>query len=161
MMQLPYLDPLEAAQLLLDYILDAENGAGTIEELASHIDAFMYALRYLRTNQVRSIQETDVDSPANPKGSWRRSIATRFPMLGLYWNVTPHRTAGQNPEILVDDAIDDLDDIAREISRAMWYLTNYGRDEALAALRFGYEHHLHMHLVPLRLNLETEIFEYW
>lgn len=160
-MRIPYLDPLESAQMLLEYIISDDDKLGETEELAMRIDAFMYALRFLRTDAVRPIESTDDASSHCTKNEFRERITTRFPKLGLYWNVSPHMIAGSDPEILVGDAIDDLDDIACEVSRAMWYLANHGRDEALAALRWRYEHHLHMHLVPLRLNLETEMFEYW
>ena len=159
MTEFPYLDPLVAAQSLFDYVVGKEGQKGTVEELALHVDAFMYALRFLLVDEVASIQETDDEAPDFAKENWRDIIGPRFSMLGLYWETATSRMVGtENPEIVVGDAIDDLDDIVREINKAKWYLVNCGRDEALAALRWCYESHLYMHLTRLRLHLENEKF---
>ena len=161
MTEFPYLDPLVAAQSLFDYVVGKEGQKGTVEELALHVDAFMYALRFLLVDEVASIQKTDDEAPHFAMGHWRDVIGPRFPMLGRYWETATSRmVSNESPEIVVGDAIDDLDDIVREFSEAKWYLVNFGRDEALAALRWRYESHLYMHLTRLRLHLENDKFGY-
>ena len=159
MTELPYLDPMVAALSLLDYIIGIEGQQGTVEELAFHVDAFMYSLRYLLVDEVASIQDTDDEPPAIVKSSLRKLIGLRFPMLGHYWETASSRMVKDvDPEIVVGDAIDDLDDISREIGEAKWFYANFGQSEALAALRWRYENHLFMHLTRLRLHLENEKF---
>lgn len=154
-----YLDPLAAAAALLDHIIGNEACGDPLNELAARIDAFMYALRFLRIDAVNYIQDTDAIPPKMPPEHWRETIDKRFSRLGLYWSVSTRMIPGKDFEIFVGDAINDLSDIARELSDVLWYSKNFGRDEALAALRCRYEHHLNMHLMPLRAHLEEEIFE--
>jgi hypothetical protein len=88
----------------------------------------------------------------------RHMMCAKFPDLGLYWTaLDPIIRSGIEAEIGTGDAIDDLLDIFQELSEVKWLFDQHGRDEALAGLKFRYQHHLYMHVVPLRGYLEEMI----
>ncbi len=155
----PYLDPLTAAAALLHHISGTEAGEGDLNELAARLDAFVYSLRFVRSDTVKYIQDTDATPPEVLYKHRYETIGKRFSQLGRYWTVSSRMIPGKDSKILLGDAIDDLSDIADELEAVFWYLEKFGRQEALAALRSSYELHLKMHLIPLRAHLEQEIFD--
>lgn len=159
----PYFDPLDAGEELLRYITEQDRTELKLTDLALHLDSFLYAIRFLFKGGVASIWSVDDDPPRDLiRNGLREKIASRFPGIGLYWEALSSKMEPDvSPEIAAGDAIDDLLDIAAELFEVRWYLENFGRDEALAALRWRYENHLHMHLLPLRAHLEELIHYDW
>lgn len=91
----------------------------------------------------------DADAPRREYAAVRSTIAERFAHLGLY------RAAGTSPddEFLVGDAIDDLTDIAIDLSEVIWLWEHAGAATALWQLRFGFESHWGSHLRSLQWYL--------
>ncbi len=159
MTEITYLDPLKTAQRLLDHISGKDGTTPTLNSLAERLDALMYALRIMPNGSVASFSEFEMNAPEESYESWRRIIAPRFPMISWYWKALSSRITNETPEIGTGDAIDDLADIAEELTIVEAHLNTFGREEAIAALRQAYELHLHMHISPLRAHLEELMFE--
>jgi hypothetical protein len=156
----PYLDPLDAAKDLLDYIAGRDSTSANVITLAERLDAFMYALRLLLADSVSMVPSGDLDREGDSYDTWRNLIGPRFEMLGYYRITSSSRIkANEKPEIYTADAIDDLSDIAKELAGVEAHLKAFGRDDGLAALRQAYEIHLNMHIAPLRAHLEEVIFD--
>ncbi len=159
MKELAQPDPLATALTLLDCITGRNGAAESIEELAKHIDAFMYSVHSLRPCAAPLGRIVDDEPPDTTDDHWRSIIGPRYPMLGFYWNAVSSRiVASKEPQIGTGDAIDDLIDISRELAAVEWHLHYHGRSEALEALRWCYKVHLYMHLVYLRTHLEELIY---
>jgi len=142
----------------LDHISGNDGTTPTLISLAERLDAFMYALRFVLNDSVARVPEFELAPPKDSYESWRSVIATRFSMVGWYWTVLSSQITNDVPEIGTGDAIDDLSDIARELTSVEAHLIAYGREDAMAALRQAYEIHLYMHIAPLRAHLEELIF---
>ena len=155
----PYLDPLAAAEDLCAFILDDTNTVTDLHALTLRLDALAYSLRFVIIDDVAYIPETDEEPSGLDHSELRSRIERRFPMLGRYWTALYSKLESVRPaEIAAGDAINDLTDIAAELEDVRWYLDRHGRNEALAALRWRYEHHLWMHVWPLRTHLEEVEF---
>jgi hypothetical protein len=155
----PYLDPLAAADSLLQLITGENIGRPTELDLARHIDAFLYSLRFLLVDEVESDPVPGSEPPEWNKRIHHLDLKSRFPMIGLYWKALDSRImVKENGETGAGDGLDDLGDIEDELLVVRWFEKNHGRDAALSALRWRYEHHLHMHILPIRAHLEELIF---
>jgi hypothetical protein len=155
----PDIDPLEAASDLLELISRDEGEACEVIRLAFCMDKFIYALGFLiNSENIGYIESTDENPPETNYDQMRRIVGRNFPMLGLYWTAL-HSSIAKDAkgELACGDAIDDLTDIASELEQVSWFRNNFGRQEGLTALRFRYESHLYMHLLPLRAHLEELI----
>ncbi len=89
---------------------------------------------------------TDSNAPEREYKVLRERIVSRFPNYGLY------REAGTEPddEFLVGDAIDDLTDIAIDLSEVEWLWDNAGETDAMWQFHFGFESHWGSHLRGLQ-----------
>jgi hypothetical protein len=153
------MDPLETTWGLLNFLEGRTVTDNPLLELARHLDSFMFSMRYVQTDDVPSIESMDIDRPKSDDPQIRKMHSQRFPMLGLYWTLlSPIIRNGVEPGIATGDAIDDLLDITKELREIQFLNQNHGRYEALAGLRWRYEHHLWMHVPPLRNYLEEMIF---
>lgn len=103
-------------------------------------------------------------SPGMPRGKpcelpeWsftHASIGHRFPNLGLYGVTSP---AEISSSVMVGDAIDDILDIARDLSEVIWRYDNLGADDAHWHFRFLFEHHWGEHLRDLARHLHATCF---
>jgi hypothetical protein len=152
---------IAAAIALRDLINPQNKGECKIDDLAQAIDAFMFSSWDLRSDDISSIEQTDLEPERiEETASLREFFAKRFPELGLYWvALNSGMSIDENGQLAVGDALDDLIDIWKELGEVSWFLANHGEAEALAALKFRYHHHLYMHLLPLRNHLEQLIYE--
>jgi len=84
---------------------------------------------------------------------WRELLGKRFPRLG-YYNIpsTISVNVGE-AEIHTGDALDDLTDIANELSEFVWRWQNNSENDALWHLRFSYQSHWGSHLRSLQMYL--------
>ena len=82
-------------------------------------------------------------------------IGNRFPSLG-YYNIpsTISVNVGE-AEMHTGDALDDLADIANELSECVWRWQNNSENDALWHFRFSYETHWRSHLRSLQLYLQA------
>jgi Domain of unknown function (DUF5063) len=86
---------------------------------------------------------------------WREIITKRFPSFGFYNvpSVISHNIGGA--KLLTGDAIDDLVDIAKELSEFVWLWQYTSENNALWHLQFSYESHLGSHLRSLQMYLHA------
>ncbi|WP_394270032.1 DUF5063 domain-containing protein [Qipengyuania sp.] len=107
------------------------------------------------------VEPTDgPDAPAMDYSSFARRANRAFPELGSYPYADPGGESGQD-ELLVADAIDDIADIAGDLSEVLWLL-NAGREiDAIWDFRFGYQYHWGDHLHSLRHYLHSTRVAAW
>lgn len=98
--------------------------------------------------------EEDRDPPIRSHLDDCTTIATRFPMLGLYPNPDPAVIEG---DVLIGDAINDLADIAYDMSSVVWFWENVSEAEARWYFRLLY-FHWSAHLVSVRRYLHEIIY---
>ena len=95
----------------------------------------------------------EVETPDFDYGEFRRLSGEAFPDLGCYCDVEPTGDLDQEPGVA--DAIDDLADIARDLTTILWLLDNHGVADAAFEYRFGFQFHWGGHLFSLRRHLHT------
>lgn len=83
----------------------------------------------------------------------RARVSARFPDFGLYNSVLNVTSKVGEPEFGVGDAIDDITDIACELSGVVDAANRFGDKDALWCFRFGFENHWGRHLRALQLYL--------
>lgn len=93
--------------------------------------------------------DTDREAPRREYEAVREAVAPRFPNCGLY------RSAGTEPndEFLVGDAIDDITDIALDLSDVLWLWEHAGEADALWQFHFDFRTHWGSHLRGLQCYL--------
>jgi hypothetical protein len=103
--------------------------------------------------------EDHADPPGEGYDELRARIAPLFPELGLYNVARDLETNVGATEVLVGDAIDDIVDIARDLSDVArrWETTSVA--DALWHFRFGFRSHWGQHLRSLQLYLHARA--YW
>lgn len=97
----------------------------------------------------------DSEPPGRDYQATRERIAKLFPTLGYY---PLAKGDGDNAELVMGDAIDDLADIYSEILDVAWMLENSGLAEGTSLFRFGFAHHWGRHLCDLRSAIHYELF---
>lgn len=99
----------------------------------------------------------DENAPAPPEPVFTHaSVGSRFPELGLYGVANPSETAGS---VIVGDAIDDILDIARDLSEVIWRYENVGAEDADWHFRLLYQCHWGVHLRDLSRYLHEKQFD--
>ena len=93
-----------------------------------------------------SAPATEREAPGREYNAMRAEIAPRFPNYGLY------RAAGTEPDdkFLVNDAIDDITDIAMDLSGVLWLWENVGETDATWQFHFDFGSHWGSHLRGLQ-----------
>lgn len=86
--------------------------------------------------------------PANEYARWRDILEMKFPTWGYYDIPTTHPSQ-------IGDAIDDLVDIASEVSECLRRWEQAGSDEALWYFKFSYQRHWGAHLRNLQTYLHN------
>ena len=94
--------------------------------------------------------EEDLDPPEHDYDATSAKIAPRFPMLGYYSVADPLTTNGS---FSLGDAIDDLADIANELSETLWRWDHLGPDDA-----HWHFHAMYMHWGWHMRELQTFLF---
>lgn len=103
--------------------------------------------------------------PADDDGDYGRTIedyqklyehlGARFPDYGYYPVVDPSGTTDQ--ENGLNDAIDDLADITRDLGETVWRFEHFGAADAHWHFKFNYQIHWGRHLRELSYYLYTKI----
>ncbi|MBI3174000.1 MAG: DUF5063 domain-containing protein [Chloroflexi bacterium] len=93
--------------------------------------------------------------PEHNYSRWRELITKRFPNLGYYNIPNSISVSIGEADIQVGDAIDDLADIASELSEVVWRWRNNSENDALWHFRFSYESHWGSHLRNLQMYLHA------
>jgi hypothetical protein len=97
--------------------------------------------------------DTEEMSPSVPYEPLAEQASASFPELGYYADVEPQD--GLEQEITLGGAIDDLSDIARDLSGVLWHIERGAINDAIWEFRFGYQTHWGMHLHRLRRYLHS------
>jgi hypothetical protein len=130
-------------------------GVSTLNELNVYLDEL--SLIYNFTNDI----EVNTYKPPERLGykEMRNLVTKHFPDLGLY-NIPEKITQDLGEtKVVIGDAIDDITDIACDLSEVKWCLNNTDINDALWHFRFGYEHHWGNHLRQLQLYLYSLLYE--
>jgi hypothetical protein len=123
-------------------------------QLAAILDRLCAA--YNETQDVEPEGE-EVDTPrADPK-PFGEQAATSFPELGFYPDVDPLKSFEQ--EIAQGWGLDDLMDIAVDLTEVLWLVDHRRVTDAVWQFRWGYENHWGAHLHDLRRYLHKLL--YW
>ncbi|WP_255528395.1 DUF5063 domain-containing protein [Qipengyuania sp. YIM B01966] len=97
--------------------------------------------------------DTDDLLPSVPYEPLAERAAASFPELGYYADVEPQD--GLEQEVTLGGAVDDLADIARDLSGVLWHIDRGAANDAYWEFRFGYQTHWGMHLRRLRRYLHS------
>ena len=97
--------------------------------------------------------DTEGVSDSVPYEPLAARASASFPELGLYADVDPSEVLPQ--EVGVGDAIDDLADIARDLTGVLGLINNGATNDAIWEFRFGYQTHWGIHLHNLRRYLHV------
>ncbi|WP_188513546.1 DUF5063 domain-containing protein [Blastomonas aquatica] len=100
--------------------------------------------------------DTVVASPSVPYEPLAARASASFPELGLYAVVDPIQ--GMDQEVMLGDAIDDLADIALDLSSVLLLVENGAVNGAMWEFRFGYQTHWGAHLHQLRGYLHSVMY---
>lgn len=143
-----------------DYLDLIEKGTGSEsgneERLVPVLDGLALAM-----NSVDS-EFDEREWPLAPRRDTRRLralVCRRFPNYGFYNvpSVVTERIA--ESEVIVADAIDDIEEIAGELLDFEWYLANTSEEDAYWHLAFNYRGHWREHLRGLQFYLVALDFE--
>jgi hypothetical protein len=126
-----------------------------LEALAHSLDELVAAMRALPEGEVVDGWEKHPKPTADYYRQFSGEVAKSFPELGLYPWVDPVGSIDQS--VMMADAIDDLADIAKDLSEALWAYENVGEATAQWDLHFGYRSHWGAHLHNLRAYLHAVI----
>jgi hypothetical protein len=114
------------------------------------------ALMYHSVGEFSNDENEYPEMPVRDYSRWREKLGKRFPNLG-YYNIpgTISVNVGE-AELDTGDALDDLADIANELSEVVWRWQNNSENDALWYLRFSYESHWGSHLRSLQMYLHAQ-----
>lgn len=135
-------------ETFLDLIKSSDgDGRERLQALADALDRL--ALAYSRT----SCLFDEIEYPEAPVASYQMFVdtaRTAYPELECHYScVDPLKL--QKQEVMLGDGIDDIADIARDLSEVLWRLDHTSADDAAWYFRFSYESHWGRHLHHLRL----------
>jgi len=142
-------------QTVKEFLDMLENGQGdettNVRSLELALDQL--ALAYHYANCV--FEEGHPEPPGQDYDHWRAFAKTRFPMLG-YYNI-PSKITEQimEAEMWVGDALDDVADIACDLSVVAWCWTHTSENDALWHFRAGFKDHWGEHLRNLQTYLRA------
>lgn len=127
----------------------ADDEASRLVKLCEALDCLV--IEYHRVPDVKP--DTEELSPSVPYEPLAERASASFPELGHYADVEPQD--GLKQEIALGDAIDDLADIARDLSGVLWHIERGAINDAYWEFRFGYQTHWGAHLHRLRRYLHS------
>jgi hypothetical protein len=128
---------------------DAQEDA-RLQALAAALDDLVAA--YNRSQEVETVTP-EVEVPKIDRAVFVREASATFPKLAFRYYPTVDPIEDIEQKILLSDGIDDLADIAGDLSEVLWRLENVGSEDAVWYFRFLYSAHWGRHLHNLRLYL--------
>lgn len=115
----------------------------------------------LGRNTPHRFDDDQPDPPERDLARWAAVAARRFPSLGGGYNIPVDITRSiADTELACGHAIDDLGDIAGDLSEVLWRFEHTSDDDALWHFRWGYENHWGKHASDLRWYLHALEFDY-
>lgn len=124
-----------------------------LERLAEALDRLV--IEYHRSIELEP-DEAEVEAPCVDYVPLAERAAASFPELGVYGDVDPKEAFDH--AFNLGDAIDDLADIARDLTEVLWLFDNVGANDAVWMFRFGYRTHWGRHLHDLRRYLHAIMY---
>lgn len=124
-------------------------------ELAASLDRLVNV--YNKAPAVELNSEEDDDAPNVDPTQFVEQAEASFPELGFYPDVNP--VEGLDQEIGQGSGLDDLMDIAIDLTEVLWLLGQRRVDSAIWQFRWGYQNHWGDHLHDLRRYLHKVL--YW
>jgi hypothetical protein len=151
------MDRQEIHSAILNFLGLLENGEGEtpteVETLALALDKLALVSHFL--GDIPADEQEYPEASARSYSRWRELIGKRFPSLG-YYNIPSTITVNiGEAEIHTGDALDDLADIANELSEFAWRWQNNSENDALWYFQFSYETHWGSHLRGLQMYLHA------
>jgi hypothetical protein len=151
------IDHQEIHSSVLNFLELLENGE---REISTSVETLELALDKLAliSHFLADIPEDEKEYPEAPTRNysrWRELIGQRFPNLG-YYNIPSTISVNIGEvELNTGDAVDDLADIANELSEFAWRWQNNSEHDALWYFRLSYESHWGSHLRSLQMYLHA------
>jgi hypothetical protein len=127
-----------------------------LELLADAIDRLVFVGRH--SPDVSA--DDQPDPPDTDYDRYRALASKRFPSLGHYNRAGYATRSIGDMECVVGDAIDDLADIACDLTSVLWCFDNTTDLDALWHFRFSYENHWGKHAADLRWYLHAVARDY-
>ena len=124
-----------------------------LQALAAALDDLIAGLRGLPAGECPN---DPADAPEGAYETLYAEAASRFPMLGDYPSADPIDLEDQ--DILVGDAIDDISDIASDLSEALWWWDRCGDSAGAWWVRFNFQAHWGRHLFDLRRHVHAKLW---
>jgi hypothetical protein len=151
------IDRQEIHSAVLNFLKLLENGEREIptevESLELALDKLALASHFL--GDIPDEEKEYPESPVRNYSRWRELSQKRFPSLGFYNIPSTISVSVGEAEVLTGDALDDLADIANELSDFVWRWQNNSENEALWYFRFSYDSHWKSHLRSLQIYLHA------
>ena len=138
----------------LDLLEQGEAGFSTVAALAEVLDQLALACHAIADAEPA---DAVVEAPRGDYDRYRRLAEQRFPGFGWY-NDAPLRPDAAAAEFATADAIDDLADIACDLSEVRWLWENADAAAAAWQYRFSYQTHFGRHLHGLRRYVHATMF---
>jgi len=148
----------EIKQTIEDYLSLVENGCGSTEENEAKLKLLLDKLalaQHFATYEFDKKKHTE--APRRDYGELRKLVSAQFPNYGHYNLAKDVTNEIGNTEAIVGDAIDDIVDIAKDLTEVKWRWDNNSPDDALWSFRQDFQFHWNEHLRELQiylLNLE-------
>jgi len=127
----------------------------TAPELAALGQALDELALVSHTTPAGAPSDRNIEPPPVDQKATRTRIEARFSALGLYGVADPLELSG---EPMVGDAIDDIADIADEVSAIVWRWDNLGPEDACWHFHQTYRVHWGRHLRELQSYLHALLF---
>jgi hypothetical protein len=151
------IDRQEIHSSVLNFLEMLENGESKgspkMESLELALDKLALILQYV--GDISDDAKEYSEAPDRNYSRWRELSTKCFPSLGYYNIPSKISVSVGEAEIHTGDAIDDLADIASELSEFVWRWQNHSENDALWHLQFSYESHWAGHLRSLQLYLHA------
>jgi hypothetical protein len=151
------IDRQEIHSSILSFLELLQNGKSDspieVESLELALDKL--ALIHHFVGEISDDANEDSKVPVRDYARWRDFLAKRFPSLGYYNIPSTISVSVGEAEIHTGDALDDLADIANELSEFVWRWQNNGENDALWHLQYSYQSHWGSHLRSLQMYLHA------
>jgi hypothetical protein len=145
----------EISRAVDDYLALIRRGSGDFEQDVEQLSLLLDHLCIGYRNAHYEFESGHPDPPDVDYGDIRELSAKRFPHFGHY-NVPEYITTHlKESPLVMGDAIDDIADIARDLTDVEWCFANTGDHDALWHFRIGFETHWGPHARALQWYLEA------
>ncbi len=150
------MDQHEIKEAVRDFLDLLETGSDSEADNERRLTASLDRLALAQSYVTYTFDETDhPDPPTQSYDDLRALVASRFPNYGYYNLAVPiHKDIGE-ADCSVNDAIDDLADIARDLYDVEWCWSNTSADDALWRFQNRFNFHWRRHLRGLQLYFDA------